>query len=58
MESPSRKRIEGAARVPFLGTLPKEEWDAHHRDHENRMGCRMDTVAFMEDVWTVVEILK
>ena len=25
MESPRRRRIEGAARVPFLGTLPKEE---------------------------------
>ena len=27
MESPRRKRIEGAARVPFLGTLPEEEWE-------------------------------
>ena len=26
MESPMRRRIEGAARVPFLGTLPEEEW--------------------------------
>ena len=42
MESPRRKRIEGAARVPFLGTLPKEEWEVHHRDHENRTGCRLD----------------
>ena len=25
MESPRRRRIEGAARVPFLGTLPEEE---------------------------------
>ena len=25
IESPRRKRIEGAARVPFLGTLPEEE---------------------------------
>ena len=24
-ESPGRRRTEGAARVPFLGTLPKEE---------------------------------
>ena len=35
MESPRRRRIEGAARVPFLGTLPEEEWEVHHRDHEN-----------------------
>ena len=28
----------------------------HHRDPENRTGSRMDRVAFMEDVWTVVQI--
>ena len=50
MESPRRRRIEGAARVPFLGTLPEEEWDVRHRDHEKRTGCRMDRVAFMEEV--------
>ena len=55
MESPRRRRTEGAARVPFLGTLPEEEWEVHHRDHENRTGCRMDRVAFMEEVWTVVQ---
>ena len=37
-----------------LGTLPKEEWEVHQRDHENRTGCRLDRVAFMVDVWTVV----
>ena len=41
MESPKRKRIEGAARVPFLGTLPEEEWEVPHRDHENRTGCKL-----------------
>ena len=55
MESPRRRRIEGAARVTFLGTLPKEEWEVHHRDHENKTGCRMDRRAFMEEVWTVVQ---
>ena len=55
MESPRRRRIEGAARVPFLGTLPIEEWEVHHRDHESRTGCRLDRVAFMEEVWTVVQ---
>ena len=55
MESPRRRRKEGTARVPFLGTLPKEEWEVHHRDHENRTGCRMDRVAFMEGVWTIVQ---
>ena len=50
MESPRRRRIEGAARVHILGTLPEEEWELHHRDHENRTGCRMDRVAFMEEV--------
>ena len=55
MESPRRKRIEGAARVPFLGTLPEEERQVHHREHENRTGCRLDRVAFMEEVWTVVQ---
>ena len=55
MESPRRRRIEGAARVPFLGTSPEEEWEVHHRDHENRRGCKLDKVAFMEEVWTVVQ---
>ena len=55
MESPRRRRIEGAARVPFLGTLPEEEWEVHHRDHEIRSGCRLDRVAFMEEAWTVAQ---
>ena len=55
MESHRRRRIEGSARVPFLGTLPEEEWEVHHRDHENRTGCKLDRVAFMEEVWTVVQ---
>ena len=55
MESPRRRRIEGTARVIFLGTLPDEDWEVHHRDHENRMGSRMDRVAFMEEVWAVVQ---
>ena len=55
VESPRRRRIEGTARVPFLGTLPEEEWLVHHRDHENRTGCRMERVTFMEEVWTVVQ---
>ena len=55
MESPRRRRIEGSARVPFLGTLPEEKWEVHHRDHESRTGCRLDRVAFMEEVWTVVQ---
>ena len=54
-QSPRRRRIEGTSRVPFLGTLPKEEWELHHRDHENSTGCRKDRVAFMEEVWTVVQ---
>ena len=55
MESPRNRRKEGAARVSFLGTLPKEEWEVHHRDNENRTGYSMDRVAFMEKVWTVVQ---
>ena len=55
MESSRRGRIEGAARAPFLRTLPEEEWEVYHRDHENRTGCRLDRVAFMEEVWTVVQ---
>ena len=38
-----------------MGTLPEEEWEVHHRDHENRTGCNMDRVAFMEVVLTVVQ---
>ena len=55
MESSRRRRIEASARVPFLGTLPKGEWEVHHRDHESRTGCKLDRVAFMEEVWTVIE---
>ena len=53
LDSPRRRRIEGTARVHFLRTMPKEEWEVHHTDHENRTGCSMDRVAFMEEVWTV-----
>ena len=35
MESQRRRRIEGTARVPLLGTLPEEEWEVHHRDHKS-----------------------
>ena len=55
MRSPRRRRIEGAARVQFLGTLPEEEWEVYHRDHENKTGCNMDRVVFMEEVWTLVQ---
>ena len=55
MESPRRRGIEGIARLPVLRTLPEEEWEVHHRDLENRTGCSMDRVAFMEEVWTVVQ---
>ena len=27
----------------------------HRRDHENWTGCRLDRLAFMEEVWTVVQ---
>ena len=55
IESPRRRIIEGAARVPFLEMLPEEEVEVRHRDHGNRTGCRLDRVAFMEEVWTVVQ---
>ena len=38
-----------------MGTLPEEEWEVQYRDHENRTGCRMDRVALIEEVWTVVQ---
>ena len=52
MESPRKRRIEGTVRAHFLGTLSEEEWEVHHRD---RTGWNMDSVAFMEEVWTVVQ---
>ena len=55
MELPRRRRIESTARVPFLGRLPEEEWEDHHRDHENKTGCSMDRVAFRKKFWTVVQ---
>ena len=38
--------------------LPEEEREVHHRDHENRPGCSMDRVAFMEAVLTVLQIYR
>ena len=55
MESPRRRRIEGAGKKPFLGPIPEEEREVHQRDHKNRTGCRLDRVAFMEEVSTVVQ---
>ena len=52
--SPRSRNIENPARVLFLGTLSEEEGEVHHRDHQNRAGCGMNRVAFMEEVWTVV----
>ena len=55
MDSPRRGKIEGAARVPSLGTLRDDEWEVHHRDHENRTGCKMIRVAFMEEGRSLVQ---
>ena len=41
-ESPRRRKMEGAARISLLGILSEEEWEVHHRDHENRTSCGMD----------------
>ena len=38
-----------------MGTLPEEEWEVHHRDHKSRTGCKLDRVAFMEEVWTILK---
>ena len=48
MESPRRRRVEGAAST-FLGNVAREEWEVHHRDHEKGTGCRLYRVAFMEE---------
>ena len=54
-ESLRRKRIEGAAQVPFLANLPEIEWGVYRRVNENRTGSGMDRVAFMEEFWSVVQ---
>ena len=58
IESLRRRKIDGAARAPFLGTLQEGEREVHHRNHENRTGCNMDKIAFMEEAWTVEQCLK
>ena len=35
--------------------LMESPWEVHPRDHENKTGCNMDRVAFMEEVWLVVQ---
>ena len=54
-DSQRRRKIEGASRVSLLGTLPEEEWEVHHQDHENKAGCGMDRVDFLKEVWTVMQ---
>ena len=49
-----KKLRVGAARVPFLGPLPEEYWEIHHRDHEITTICCMDRVAFLEEVWALM----
>ena len=56
MESPRRRRIEGSN--TFLGNLARRKVELHHRDHENRTGCNMDIVAFMEEFWTVMQCYR
>ena len=36
MESPRRRRIEGTARVPFLGTLTEEECEIRNLSQRPR----------------------
>ena len=55
MDSPRRRKSESVARVPFFGTLSEDEREVHHRDHENLTGCRMNRVAFVEEVWSAVQ---
>ena len=35
--------------------LMESPWEVHPRDHENKTGCNTDKVAFMEEVWLVVQ---
>ena len=55
MESPRRRRIEASARVLSWERYPKKNGKYINRDHESRTGCKLDRVAFMEEVWTVIQ---
>ena len=37
-ESPRRRRIDETMRVPFLGTLPEEEWERYQSEFERKSG--------------------
>ena len=50
-ESTRRRKVEKA--VPFLGTLHEDEFENHHRNHENRTGCGLNQEFFMEEGCTV-----
>ena len=54
MESPRRRRIEGSARVPFLGTLPEEEWEVHLRDHVGQSGVHGRSLDSSSELWDPV----
>ena len=53
-ESPRRRKIEKSMRVPFLSTLPKEEWERYQSELEREKGVTWNRVTFMERTWDVI----
>ena len=41
-------------RVPFLGTLPEEEWEIYQSELERKAGVTWNRVTFMERTWEVI----
>ena len=54
LESPRRRRIDETRRVPFLGTLPEEEWEKFQSELERKAGVTWNRVTFMERTWDVI----
>ena len=41
-------------RVPFLGTLPEEEWVRYQSEFERKAGVTWNRVTFIERTWDVI----
>ena len=49
-----KTRIEEKMRVPFLSTLPEEEWERYQCELERKTGVTWSRMIFMERTWDVI----
>ena len=54
LESPRSRRIDETMRVPFLSTLPEEEWERYQSELELKAGVTWNRMTFMERTLDVI----